>query len=84
MHIQDSAGNPAAVDDVQRWVDTFSLTFPVLADEAGVWAGEWGPDGRYSQRTYMVIGTDGRIEWVQSDGDPGSAAELIERVEAAP
>lgn len=84
VHVEDSAGNSAQVDDVQRWVSTYGLTFPVLADADGDWAREWGPGGTYSQRMYVVVGSDGVITWVQDDGTPGSVDTLIAEVEAAP
>jgi len=84
VHVQDSAGNNADVDDVVRWRDTYGLTFPVLADVDGSWAAQWGPAGTYSQRMYMVVGSDGLISWVQDDGSPGSADDLVDQVESAP
>ncbi len=81
---QDGSGAPATIDDAATWRARFDLTFEVLADSEGEWIDTWGTIGNWSQRSYVIIGTDYTIAWRQGDGSPADAETIIAEAEAAP
>lgn len=67
---------------VQRWVDTFHISLPVLLDTDGAVTADYEqtmafPTGAYPQE--WLIGTDGVIEYYSNELEYDELVELIER-----
>jgi hypothetical protein len=76
---QEESGNQPDAAAAQRWVDEFGLTWVTVADVDGDWLADWGnandPD-TFTQHSYTIIGSDGRVAW-RRDGNDGSTDEDI-------
>ncbi len=84
MLTQDSTGAPASLEAAEAWRGRYGLTFPVLADSDESWVESWGTVGRWSQRSYVVIGRDFTISWRQGDTTPAGPETIIAELDAAP
>lgn len=83
MLTEGTTGDTASTDDAAAWRGRFGLSFPVLADTQGEWNDSWGTVGRWSQRSYVVIGADFTITWRQGDTTPADAEDIIAELDRA-
>ncbi len=75
--VQNVAGGPPGADDAGEWADTFSLDYPVLADELQAQQGDWALS---EWPTYLFVAPDGEIVDRSDGGLPD--AEILDRAAA--
>ena len=78
LMVQDGAGGPAALDDVEWWVDTYDIEYPVVRDEAGATATSWGVT---SYPLFLFVAPTGEV--IQRLEQKPTDSDVLEFVEFA-
>jgi peroxiredoxin len=72
---EDEGYEPSEQDDLERWRDDFSLTFPVVSDEGWAVSNGYEQDGGIP--TYSLIGRDMTIRTLDGSHSDGEIEQLL-------
>lgn len=80
--MEDEFGDPADADAAQRWIEDNDLRWIVGA--ASNWVDVWGnanDDSTFTQHSYTILGSDGRVAWRRDGWTTTTDDDIIEALQ---